>query len=375
MSPVNLNDNIHAHGRHLHLQTETHHDSNTISSTLYDGGRVLVKEEQDYSMLLSDEELQELVLSLHGIKLLSIERLFSISARIQTVKHATSLHRLGRQFLRWHLLDEAISDLTLAIQYNKQLGHAYVDLSEAYILRGALEEAESTIKKGLSLLTEYPDLNHQLGRIYMIQKNYIPAIEAFIKALKINNKYAAVHGTLAQCFLEIVLNPSEEVALPAKEESIRRAKDHLQRAVALSRQYQNAQTEESMRLLFKGQTEEAHKLLIDFLQSNNPRTEYAIQDEFYLSFLYGEQGRDRKRVSEYIDRLERSIADHASQADYHNHLGIVYIIQCRNLFNLALSHFRKAIGINPEYKTAAKNLKLADNEGKGLLLLLRALLK
>ena len=61
--------------------------------------------------------------------------------------------------------------------------------------------------------------------------------------------------------------------------------------------------------------------------------------------------------------------------DIRTHLGIGYLIQCRELFLNALQQFRSACEIDPNYKKAETNLKLAENEGKGFLILLRALLK
>ena len=62
-------------------------------------------------------------------------------------------------------------------------------------------------------------------------------------------------------------------------------------------------------------------------------------------------------------------------ADVRNNLGIAHLIQCRNLFLKALDEFRGALKINPDFKKAEKNLKLAENDGKGFLILLRAILK
>jgi hypothetical protein len=56
-------------------------------------------------------------------------------------------------------------------------------------------------------------------------------------------------------------------------------------------------------------------------------------------------------------------------------LGIAHLIQCRNLFLRALEEFRVSLRINPGYKRAEKNLKLSENDGKGFLILLRAILK
>ena len=77
----------------------------------------------------------------------------------------------------------------------------------------------------------------------------------------------------------------------------------------------------------------------------------------------------------YTDQLKQTVDKFPKYADLRNNLGIAYLIQCRNLFLNALEQFRYALEINPQYKKAKKNLKLAENDGKGFLILLRAILK
>ena len=61
--------------------------------------------------------------------------------------------------------------------------------------------------------------------------------------------------------------------------------------------------------------------------------------------------------------------------DLRTKLGIATLIQCRNFLNKALHQFREASTMNPDYEKAKNNLKLARNDGKGLTILLRAMLK
>jgi len=101
----------------------------------------------------------------------------------------------------------------------------------------------------------------------------------------------------------------------------------------------------------------------------------SFENEFYLNFMFGGKGKDDKFVEDHIKRLQRAIDKYPEYADLRNDLGIAYLIQCRNMFLKGLNEFRNALEINPEYKRAEKNLKLAENDGKGFLILLRAILK
>ena len=100
-----------------------------------------------------------------------------------------------------------------------------------------------------------------------------------------------------------------------------------------------------------------------------------LESEFYLKFMFGGKGKDDEFIRDYAEQLRQAIDKYPGYADLRNHLGISYLIQCRNLFLSALEEFREALKINPEFKKAEKNLKLAENDGKGFLILLRAILK
>ena len=56
MARINYSDNIHVRGRELHLQTRTFDDESKIVTTLFDGGRVLTKEESYLDLNIAKED-------------------------------------------------------------------------------------------------------------------------------------------------------------------------------------------------------------------------------------------------------------------------------------------------------------------------------
>ena len=80
-------------------------------------------------------------------------------------------------------------------------------------------------------------------------------------------------------------------------------------------------------------------------------------------------------IKKFERRLSNAINKHPNYADLWNNLGVVHLIQCRNLFLQALNEFDKALEINPSFNKALKNKKLVENDGKEFLILLRAILR
>ncbi len=375
MTGINFSDDIHARGRKLYLQTNTLETDHKIISTLYDGGRVLCQDSGYYSSGHSTEQLEKEIENFHSQKIEEIELLYLISAKVKTVRHPLSLNMLGLQFLRWHLLDEAISELELAVQYEPQYGEAYLNLGEAYYRRGGLSEAEQYLKKGVQVAPRYADLWQKLGRVYLAQEQHKKSIEAFQSALKINPTYDEAHFMMAVCLTEILVKNIQGKEIPQGETCKKQIKERLSRVAASSSRFRVPAFEEAMRVFHRGEVEGSLKLLRKVDEALTPVIDLSFHHAFYLKYMFGEKGRDAKTIQDYIRQLEALIKKHPAFPDLHNMLGVAYLIQCRGLFNKALHEINRACEINPEYERAKRNLKLAKNEGKGLLILLRSLLK
>ncbi len=373
MSRINYSDTIRAGGRQLYLQTNTLDDELIMVSTLFDGGRVLNKESAGYPGEVSEVQLENEVKEFHQTMLARIELLFEISARVKTVRHPVSLNKLGRLLVHWNLLDEAISELQLAIAYDTKYGEAYKNLGEAFLRRNSPEEAIDILEKGSKACPGYADLWALLGRAYLKNNANQKALDAIEKALKINPSYDEAH--LALAIYCIKMHGAGGTGRKGGEEMLKQAQNHLNRAAGLSVRFQTREFEEAIRVFHRGAVGETLRILENVLDHLPKAVDTDFIDYFYLNYMYGERGRNFKDIQEHVGKLELLSRRQPRYADIHNQLGIGYLIECRHLFQKALRHFRAAVEINPEYERARSNMKLAENDAKGLLILLRALLK
>ncbi len=375
MSRINFSENILARGRKLHLQTNTFADQCSIVSTLFDGGRVLATEETSYDPALSEEALREWVLSCHEQRLESIAVLYSVSARVKTVRHPASLIKLGLQFLKWNLSDEAIAEFELALQYDAQNGETYLHLGKAYIKRGSAEEAIQTLRKGAEVAPQYADIWLRLAVALMMKKAFRKALASIQRALEINPDYDEALYYQAFLLVEILDEKATGEGIPNFETCKVKVKESLSRAVSASKRFRTPLVEEAMRRFHQGHLKETRELLKRVGEELPVTIDLSFHDAFYLNYVYGDKGRNSLDVEQYIVKLEHLIKDHPRFPDVHNMLGIAYLMKCRDLFFKSLQHFQIACEINPNYKKAKRNRKLTENDGKGLLILLRALLK
>lgn len=374
MARINFSDNVEARGRSLHLQTNTLDDDNRMVSTLFDGGRVLAKDERIYIEDPDDSALEAEVREFHQDRKEAIERLYAISAKIKTVRHTQSVFMLGCLFLKWHLIDEAISEFEYALNQDDQYGEVYLNLGRAYILRGGYQEAIDILRKGREVASNYPDICMQLGYACLLNQQHDEAIEEFETALSINVSYADVHYLISLVHFYRFLH-----AEPDRDENVDRHKnktiEHLNRAVSLSRRYRIKAVAEGVLLIKREEYEAAYRKLLETREQIKPELDMTCHYEFYLNFLYGQDGRNSKYLDRYRATLEKHLKEHPDYPDLHNFLGVTSLIQSREHINHAVQEFRTANELNPEYREAARNLKLTENDGKGFLLLLRAVLR
>ncbi len=346
-----------------------------IVTSVFDDGRLIERREIDVPAELPIDEVKARVEELHRRVTADYEILHYIQRKIRTVDHPASNNRLGLVFLHRGLYREAMREFTLAIKADPTKPEYYGNLARALLALDRPEDALAAVKEGLSRGPEFPDLHNLRGLILHRLGRYAEAAEAFQKAIERNPDYAEAHLNLARTLFTSARENVEDPALPPVLTRIRKALSSVRKAVDLSPELSVEDAEkvfEAAKLQDLARAEEE----IEKLRSRLPSDERLLHDhEFYLQFMYGGKGRDEQALASYIRWLEEEIQRTPDYADLHNSLGVAYLIQARNLFLRALDEFREALRINPDFERASRNLRLAQNDGKGFLILLRAVLK
>jgi len=375
MPGFNLSDEISAGGKRLQVQTTYSDENRKAVSTVFRDGEVVDEKEIGLEETLSHAEVQKRVQDLHQEMMSETKLLFYIAEKIKEVKHVLSCNKLGLVFLRKNLLDEAIEQFSLAIQWDPKFVDAYNNLGVAFIRKGEYDRAIEFLKKGLEMGGNYADLRNNLGIAYQKKGLYSEAIAEFQEALKINPSYFEAHFNLGVVYLASVSRSTPDPQLPPRSARERRALMHLERAAELNPQLGNPAFERALELMEEKKFPEAMEALSEAKEEVAKEIDDYFMHDFYLKFMFGGKGKDEQFIAAYTQRLKEEIEKHPDYADLRNNLGVAYLVQCRNLFLKALEEFRAALKLNPSFKRARRNLKLAENEGKGFLILLRALFK
>jgi tetratricopeptide (TPR) repeat protein len=369
MDNLGLNNDVIVGDRKFHVQTGISDSSGTLTANVFDEGQVIMSR----SVTLSDDVAESAgsrMKDLHQELITEIEILYYINEKVKTVRHAPSANKLGLLFLQHNLLKEAIAQFEFAHEIDPHMYEVLANLGRAYLFAGSYDKAIAALQKGVVEAPHYADIQNYLGIAHIYKSDYSEAIGHLEKAVVLNRNYLGAYYHLGIAYIGVSLQEPESAAdLQAK------ALSYFHKASERMTNYNIPNFKKIKSLIDDGAYEQA----LAAFQHRQPREVltqfFNVEHEFYLKFMYGGKGKDDRFISEYISKVEELIDANPDYADVHNSLGIAHLIQCRNLFLKALDEFRTALKINPDYRKAEKNLKLAENDGKGFLILLRAILK
>jgi len=378
-SDVGLNTNVNVENKVFHVQTTTLNHKNVVKAEIYEHGKILTVFEYGFDELgiykgMRNDDLSKLVAEVHQEKIDDIEMLFDMSKKIRSVKHSVSNNKMGAVFLSWNMIKEAIDEFKIAIENDSEYADAYNNLGRAYIELAEYAKAIEALRVAQSLNAKFADVHNYLGVAYTETGEFEKAFGAFEASVKINPSFYEAYINTALTLIRYAKN-----AEPGYDSSPK-FYDALLKNIKMAFEILSNENIQAYQRIYKSiqlkQYEVAGFLLVDLKKHmQKQRSIVHITDLFYLKFMFGGEGKNDHTIARYEKLLMERIRQNSTYADLHNSLGILHIIQCRNFFLKAIDDFKHAIEINNQYDSAKKNLRLAENDGRGFLILLRAILK
>jgi len=382
LSDIGFNDNLEVAGRKFHFQTATNANKGKIRTEIFEEGRILSTAEVDFErrkdsrIQTAEDRLRIIVESLHQEMIEEVELLFRISEKVNKLRHSPSNCKVGQLFMHHNLVEDAIRQFKIAIENDSRNAEAYSLLGQTYILVGEYQKAVEILSKGIQLDTRFTDLHNNYGLALMMSGNYDQAMEELKQAIKINRKYLEAHYNIALLYFKTTSVNYSDKAIPPPSIRIQRAMEHLDQIKNIRIKVFDSVYTKIQKLAEKQEFEAIVKILEENRKKVFPGDfSRLISNTFYLKFMYGGKGLDNETIKRYEHRLNSALEENPEFADVWNNLGVIHLIQCRNLFLQALSEFNRSLELNPGFEKAIKNKKLVENDGKEFLILLRAILK
>ncbi len=324
---------------------------------------------------LNPAQIQEKVYIFHRETVADIELLFYMADKVRSIHHPVSNNKLGIVFLKRNLIDEAVEQFKFALERDRNMVEAITNLGIAYFIQKNYSLALETFQRGKALKVEHADLYNYAGQVNFELNKLDAALLDYERALNINPDYADANLNMGLLYLKMIFKKIEQNDAAGAENFKKLTLKYFILAAELMPPG-NIKIFDKVNEFINSNAFNHIPELIEIIKKNNPPLfDYNLEHEFYLKFMFGGKGKDDHYIEDYIRQQQLMISEHPDYADLRNNLGVVYLIQCRNLFLKALDEFREALKLNSDFKKAEKNLKLAENDGKGFLILLRAILK
>ena len=384
MEAMGINSNVHAGGKIFHIQTAADPARSIFQAEIFEKGRVIMVQKRNVDTArMKDwdkDKIKDFLNEFHQEIAWEIELLFFIRDKIKTIKHAVSHNKMGLIFLRKGMVEEAIVEFENAIDKNPGLVESYNNLGLAFMQSGDPVKAIDILKKGCEMEPQFADLKNNLGMAYSKAGMYTHALSAYESALSINPKYAEAHLNSIITLLESIAAAPITDELPPVAARYTTILHVLEKTVETNPDFTNfrffaLRFEKAVKQIKSGETQQAVETINEIKDAIGKPNLDEIMHGFYLKFLFGGAGKDETILEQYRIKLEKAVETNPNYADLHNSLGLLFLIQCRNLFLKAMMQFKKAYEINPSYKSAYKNFRLVHNDGREFLNLLRAIIK
>jgi tetratricopeptide (TPR) repeat protein len=379
MSSGKLIDTLQVGGRTFQIETYLDDMSGEIVSVIAEDGRKVDLIRVPVNRERSERDVERQVRQVHRSTAAEWSHLAELYQKSIRSRHGPSALHMGIVLLDRGLYAEAIECLEQAVQWSPGNEEAHLFLGRAYIAAKMYSDAAAVLEEAVQNFPDNREILLWHGVALYRMRRLDEAKQVFEKILDAGFSTPVAHLFLAKTLLDLAdlekettpTGASEDTAVP---EIQRHVLAELQRAVEISGELDTAELRNAIREVKRRDFLVASSLLEELVLPLERQME-VFPSRFYVEFLFGGKSKDDAFVDEYIAYLTKKLEEQPNYPDLYNQLGIAYLIRCRNTFFKSLEQFRKALKINPQFSAARRNLKLAENEGKGFIILLRAILR
>ncbi len=370
MEQLTLTNKLRGMGKEFFLQTSADPQKGTGTSILFEGGNPL--DIIEFKITDDGRPPAAIVEEFHRNRLDRFNRLSDLYAELSNETDPSILEKLALSLVDQKLYREAAAILERTLIDSSQNSRLWNHLGLINLELHDYEKAAEDFNRAIQLNPDYPDYHHNLGRANLKLGRCLQAYQNFEKAIELNVYFGEAYYNMA---LAVILNgiKREDYGLAQNLED--RATSLLAKAVGFNPLFKNDFLQRGIDALSNRDLPQAYSLISNgydlACESKFPKKTYY----FHLDYLFRHDLLKEDAVVRHIKKIQRLIEKYPNFPDLYNELGLAYTVLAQYHSDRAIEAFERALKINPNYRTALKNLKLTQNELKGLKTLLRAILK
>jgi Flp pilus assembly protein TadD len=366
-----LRSEIAAKGHKYYIQTNLVPSQRAIIVSLFHEGTLLSKRVEQYDAHLSSEEVRYRAKEFHAEKTSRINSLLSIKDKLVKMDDGKAHLKLSEALFRQNLFRESMAEVVRAVKLGVHDSKAFSILGNSLAALGDHEKAVKSFNKGLELSPDYPDLHNDLGRALINLKRCAEAARAFERAVELNKYYQDAYMNLA---IALCLNVVEKDDFEMSRGVGHRLREILAKTLQLKPSFDTDEYRQAVAAVEDERYDIAYERLSKIQNEGLKVADNHLSLDLYLILKFNSENLSEEDIDRYIDRTRRALEANPGYADLQNDLGVLYTAKCKLYIDKARGAFHTSLKINRNFKKAGKNLKLTENDGQGIELLLRALL-
>lgn len=370
MDQLTLTSKLRGMGKEFFLQSSGDPGSSKGSCVLFEDGNPV--DILEFKLPENPKQAAGIIEEYHNIRQERFQALSDLYSELADETEPSILEKLAVSLIEQRLYEESAKVLERAVKRAPQNSRLFNHLGLTYMELEKFDKAYENFSKIVEIHPDYPDYHNNLGKALLKSGKCFNAYKAFEQAIKLNVYFAEAYYNMA---MSVILNGIKKEDYNLAQNLEDNATSLLAKSVGFNPSFKNDYLQRGLDAL---ENKDLDRAFIELSKGYDNATSGKFPKKnfnFHLEYLFQNENLREETVVRHIKKLNKQLESHPNYPDLYNELGMAYTVLAQFHSDRAIEAFQKALKLNPEYKIAMKNLKLTQNELKGLKTLLRAILK
>jgi len=298
--------------------------------------------------------------------------IFKLSRSAADAREPNLLDYIGQLFASREMWLEARREFDRAVLLSPEYDRALYNLGQCYLHLNLYTEAAEYLERAVRIQPAYPDYQNRLGEAYIEMSSCRKAMDQFRRAAQLNPYFWEPYYNMG---LAHILNGVRREDYRMHVDLKRKAVDMFEKAAVICPALRTSKYFLGQRFMEEDRLADSYAAYLDVKKSVIGRPQHIPVSPLDLALCSERFMPSESELSTEIARLREEVRLHPHYADLRFRLAQSYTILAQLVHRRAISEYDRALTINPDFDGARRNKKLAENEDKGMSLLVKATLR
>lgn len=301
-----------------------------------------------------------------------LDRVFKLSLSAANAHEPALLNYIGELFASRKMWLEARREFDRAVLMAPDYDRALYNLGCCYLNLNLYNEAAEYMQRAVTINSTFPDYLNRLGEAYLELSSCRKAVDQFRKAAQLNPYFWDPYYNMG---LAHILNGVRREDYRMHIDLKRKAMDMFEKAAVVLPALRSGSYFLGQRYLEEDRLAESYDAYVEAKTKAVGQPKPIPVSPLDLALCSDRFMPSEAELSGEIARLRDRVKIHPHYADLHFRLAQSYTILAQLVHRRSINEYEHALKINPEFNAARRNKKLAENEDKGMSVLVKAALK